>query len=681
MDEIVADLLRLHQRGVALGQGALDVHGGGDVREGQQGRAIGQGRGGAIDGAATRAQHPALEAGARIVEAGDERAQFLPVRLIAEGFRAGAGDFVDMGLVGQGRGGEAPEALERGIVQLQAAVAAEHRHAFAQGVEGFALHAHEGIVAGLQMEPLGHIVEEIGDAALRVGIDDGAQGPAVRQIPDLLDGLDRLIGAHHLRLPGAEVRLFGQAALGAQAVEDFGIGRVLVEEGLVEIPQVAIGGVVEGEALAPVENGHGGGELIKGARMRVHLARQIGPRALQFRKVRRLAHRPACAREVEHIHQIAAPGDHRMHAAAPQALARARRRRSRAIIAVEQFELARHRIAAIARLDCARIGGVDPGQGAIPIARPHGRGQCVQQTAQGLELGPGGLMVFPQLGQFEPVAGDVADAQHGAAAHGAALGFEMAARQAGQGKLEPLAPAAQGLHGAFQRLGGSRREPGAEGQRLARTVDVADQRQVARDVRLVRRCAPGDEDLRLGGEENIGAVQIGAGGGEIRRQHGFAGSPCPAASQMDQRGGGGDAGQGDHEEQADERLRLRRLLNGARALGHGARRAHARQQGKRGEAGDRQGDPGCGGPGRDRKSRDKARSVPRPLQTSHLVLPQFRIARPKAPARAIQRANHCTLLAAGLLEEVVNQMKSPPRGNAEANFCWSANKGRNRTDQ
>ena len=78
---------------------------------------------------------------------------------------------------------------------------------------------------------LGDVVEEIGDAALRIGVDDDAQRAPVRQIPDLLARLVRLVGRHQARLPDAEIGLLGQPARGAQAVENFGIRRRLVEEG------------------------------------------------------------------------------------------------------------------------------------------------------------------------------------------------------------------------------------------------------------------------------------------------------------------------------------------------------------------------------------------------------------------------------------------------------------------
>ena len=141
------------------------------------------------------------------------------------------------------------------------------------------------------MVALGDVVEEIGHAALRVGIDDDPQRPPVGQIPDLLARLDRLIGGEEALFPAAEIGLFRQQAGGAQLVEDLGIARMLIDEGLIERPELAIGGIMEDQTLAPVEYGDGGRKLVERARMRLHLAIEIGPHRLDLRDVDRHAGR------------------------------------------------------------------------------------------------------------------------------------------------------------------------------------------------------------------------------------------------------------------------------------------------------------------------------------------------------------------------------------------------------
>ena len=442
-----------------------------------------------------------------------------------------------------------------------------------------------------------------------------------------------------------------------------------------------IGGVVEGEALAPVEDRDGGRELVKGARMGIHLARKVGAHALQFGKIRRLARRSARTGQIQHIHQIAAPGDDRMNAPAPHTLPRARGCGRFAIMPFEQFQLAVHHVRAICRFHRPRIGGVGPGQAPCGVARPYRARQGVEQVAQRFKLRPGARVAFAQLRQFEPVAGNVANAQHGAAAHSAALGFEVMAGEAGERQTKSLAPCAQARHGALKRLRRFRSKPGSEGQRLARRGAVADQRQIARDVGLLRGGAPGDKDLRFRGQEHVSPVQIGAHRGELARQHRLAQPPSLAASQMDEGRGGGDARQSDDEEKPDERLGFGRLMDRIRALRQRARSARARQQRKGGEACDRQGELARGGQYRRGSYRARARSVPWPPRSSHRALSPITDREAKCSMRSIQRANQCTLPVGGLVEEVVNQMNSPPRANAEANFRPSAQKALSRSDQ
>ena len=59
-----------------------------------------------------------------------------------------------------------PQVREGRIVQVEPPVAAEHRDALGERFERFALHADQGFVAPHQLQPLGHVVEQIGDAAL-----------------------------------------------------------------------------------------------------------------------------------------------------------------------------------------------------------------------------------------------------------------------------------------------------------------------------------------------------------------------------------------------------------------------------------------------------------------------------------------------------------------------------------
>ena len=151
-----------------------------------------------------------------------------------------------------------PHLGESGIEQLDAAIGAEHRDAFGQAVERLALDPDQSIEAAGEREALGDVVEQIGHPAFRIGRGDDGERAAIWQEPGVLGGLDGAIGLVQLGLPGAEVSLLGQFACGAQAVEHRGIVRLAVEEGGIEVPQAAIGVIVEGEPALAVEHGDAG---------------------------------------------------------------------------------------------------------------------------------------------------------------------------------------------------------------------------------------------------------------------------------------------------------------------------------------------------------------------------------------------------------------------------------------
>ncbi len=76
--------------------------------------------------------------------------------------------------VGERAVGKMPRAGEGGIVQPQPSIAAEHGDAFGEVVERFALNADQFLKAPFEIEPLGDVVEQIGDAAVRIGRGDDA---------------------------------------------------------------------------------------------------------------------------------------------------------------------------------------------------------------------------------------------------------------------------------------------------------------------------------------------------------------------------------------------------------------------------------------------------------------------------------------------------------------------------
>ena len=124
-----------------------------------------------------------------------------------------------MGLLLQRFRRQLPHFLESGIEQFDAAIAAEHRDRFSQIVERLVLDPRQPVIAACEIEALGDIVEQIGDAAFEVRRGDDADGAAVGQEPGVVLRLHGAVGLVQLGLPGPEIGLFGQFARRAQPVE------------------------------------------------------------------------------------------------------------------------------------------------------------------------------------------------------------------------------------------------------------------------------------------------------------------------------------------------------------------------------------------------------------------------------------------------------------------------------
>ena len=93
--------------------------------------------------------------------------------------------------------------------------------------------------------------------------------------------------------------------------------------------------------------------------------------------------------------------------------------------AVEDFQIARDRVGAVARLDGARIGGVHPGEPAGGVARPHRRGQRFEQPPHRVDVAAQLLVIGGKLGKLALGAGQILDAQHRAPADRAAFDRDM----------------------------------------------------------------------------------------------------------------------------------------------------------------------------------------------------------------------------------------------------------------
>ena len=406
-------------------------------------------------------------------------------------------------------GRQLPHALERRIVQPHAAVAAEHRHRFDQVVERLALHLDQRVVAAMHVEPLGDVVVEIGDAAFRIGRGDDAQRAAVRQMPHVLLRLDRAIGFVELLLPLPEVLLLRQLAGGAQRVEHGGVGRRLVEQAGIEIEQRAERGVVEDQLAVDVEDGDAGGELVEHAAMRLDHARELGAHRLHLGAVDRHAGAAGAARRIDHVEDAALAGGDGRQPAGIGLPAAAGAGEFVARGAVEQFELARDRVGRIAGLHRAGIGRIHEDQPAALVARPHRRGQRVEQRLHGLDVAHELVVTGGEIDQLVLDAADVAQPQHRAAADGAAFRLDRAPRGGGQRHDEAAAVAAQGFDRMLHALRRRRLQPAAEGEHAFGHAARRDQAGVAEDVGLVGGRRPFHQHLRLRQQQRLEPVDVG----------------------------------------------------------------------------------------------------------------------------------------------------------------------------
>ncbi len=160
----------------------------------------------------------------------------------------------------------------------------------------------------------------------------------------------------------------------------------------------------------------------------------------------------------------------------------------------------------------------------------------VEQGAQRRERAVGFGVTVAQTRQLQPIAGDVANAHDRVAGDGAPVDLEMASLQARGGDRERLASAQQSLDGLLHRGGERGLEPRGEREHAARQGRVGDQREIALDARLAVGPIPGDENLRLAGQEEIGAIKPGARAGELAGEFALPARPSPPTQQVQRSG-------------------------------------------------------------------------------------------------------------------------------------------------
>ena len=418
-------------------------------------------------------------------------------------------------------------------MQPQPPVACEHRDRFRKIVERLALDADQRVEAPLQIEPLGDVVEQIGDAAFGIGRRDHAQRAPVRQMPEEFARLERAIGFVQLGFPLPEILLLRQFAGRAQPVEHGGIARVLIEETGIEIPERTISGIVECQRAVGAENGDAGRELVERAAMGVDHAGEFGAHALDFGGVDRDAGAAAPCRHFRDVENAPRAGRDRGDACREGLTGGSHAGGFVAFGAVEQFEPAVDRVGLVLGFDRVDVSGVDEAQRAIGVARPDRRGQRIEQAAKRGHVGLHVLVLGFQFVELLAQAPHVAQPHHRASADGAAFRFHRMAGNRGQRHRETFAVVAQRLDRTLHRKRLVGRQPQAESQHALRLSRRRNDCDIADDFGLVGGGRPGHHDLRLREEQRMRAIDIGGERGDLLAEKavGFGGLPAAAHQQ------------------------------------------------------------------------------------------------------------------------------------------------------
>ncbi len=160
----------------------------------------------------------------------------------------------------------------------------------------------------------------------------------------------------------------------------------------------------------------------------------------------------------------------------------------------------------------------------------------VEQRLQCGERAIGLGVAVAQSRELEAIAGDVANTHDRIPGDRTPIDLEMAALQARDGDRKRLASAEQPFDGLLHRGGKRGLEPRRESEHTARQRRIGDQREVALDTRLAVGAVPGDENLRLAGQEEIGAIEPSPRTGKFPCEFALTARPSPPTNQMQRRG-------------------------------------------------------------------------------------------------------------------------------------------------
>ena len=263
-------------------------------------------------------------------------------------------------------------------------------------------------------------------------------------------------------LPGTEIGLFGQLACGAEPIEHAGIVRIGVEKGPIEVPQPAIGIVIECEPALSVEYRNAGGELIERAAMCFRHPHQRRAQGIGLAGVDRDADAAAADPDRADVVNPPLAAGHDRQPRAEGLRARQRPFHFGAVVAVEQFEVALGRIGDACGLGGARVGRIGIGEAAFGAFGPDRPWRGGGKAAQHFGFFQKRLVTQSGFRQFPAQATQLANPHNGLAADGAAHRLDGMSVRCCQMQHKALAGLTQRIHGVIHPQRRFRRQPGSE---------------------------------------------------------------------------------------------------------------------------------------------------------------------------------------------------------------------------
>jgi hypothetical protein len=275
---------------------------------------------------------------------------------------------------------------------------------------------------------------------------------------------------------------------------------------------------------------------------------------------------------------------------------------------VEKLKVAGPGVVDAVRLHGGEVGPVRPGQAPVRASKPDRLTDPVEKSAQGLQVAShlGELSLGPQ--PLEPIVCDLPQTQESLAANGATVRFDEPSALRVQREPERLPPRPQGLNGALQGRGVVRRQPGAEGERLAQGCALADDGRVSFEARPGRPVRPGDQDLAIGAQEERGPILRAAKACHLTRERPLALGPASALAQVQESRGDGEDQQSHDQPEPSRGLRLDPVGGARKEARSLAERAGPGLPGEQGEGG--RGQAEGGRPSPDRSPGAPPRRVP-----------------------------------------------------------------------